>query len=139
MNRKIVIFLVLLFFIQSATFLTSLTPPAGKALVYIIRDSYLGKPFAYKVTIDDVKIGSTYGGTYIYAFIKPGKHEINSKSDVKSKLEITVDAGKTYYVRQKVFSALAIGAAKLELLDNSEGEDKLSKCKISKDNDAGGN
>jgi hypothetical protein len=115
----------------------ALTPAKGKALVYIIRPTMLGKPFAHEVTMDKQKIGSTCGYYYVYTNASPGKRMFTVKGDNTSELEITAEAGKTYYVEQKVYPMVWKGGVSMSLVDQTEGKKILGQCKLSGDNLAG--
>jgi len=111
----------------------ALTPVKGKALIYIIRPTMLGKPFAHEITMDGKKIGSTCGYYYIYTFASPGKHKLTATGDYTGELDLTVEAGKTYYIEHKVFPALWKGGASLALINGTDGKKKLGECKLSAD------
>lgn len=115
----------------------SMNPPKGKALVYFIRDTYIGKPFAHEITKDGTKIGSTCGYYYIYTIVSPGKHKFISKGDFDGTLELSAEAGKTYYVQQKILPGVWTGGTSLELLKDSDGKTRLAQCKLSADNSPG--
>ena len=109
-----------------------LTPPEGKALVYIVRPSFLGKLIQFKTFCGEELIGYTVGKTYLHTFLDPGTHKIITKAENKRELEITVEAGKTYYIKQKVGFGLIKARVKLMLLNENEGEYALSKSKPAK-------
>ncbi len=115
----------------------ALSPAKGKSLVYFIRDTNIGKPFAHEITMDGKKIGSTCGYYYIYTFASPGKHKIVSKGDFDGSLELSVESGKTYYVQQKILPGIWEGGTSLELLKDSDGKSRLSQCRLSADNTPG--
>ena len=79
----------------------AMEPPEGKALVYIIRPSNLGKPFKFEVNCDGVYIGGTAGMLYIYVIVDPGNHLFVGIAENTSELEISAEAGKIYYIRQR--------------------------------------
>ena len=65
--------------------------------------------------------GSVGGGYYIFTIADPGKHIITTSADNHTELEVTVDAGKTYYVEQTIYPGFLKGLIKLSLLDPMEG------------------
>jgi len=115
----------------------ALVPPKGKSLVYIVRPTFLGKPFSHDITCDKVRIGSTCGGYYIFTVINPGKHIFTSKCDNTSEFELMTDAGKTYYLEESVYPGVLKGIVKLSEADQTAGKKKLGECKLSGDNTAG--
>ena len=110
----------------------NLKPPEGKALVYIARPAFFGKLIQFKTFCGDELIGYTVGKSYLHTFLDPGTHNLMSMSENKSFLEINVEANKTYYVKQKVSFGFIKARNKLLLLNETEGEYVLSKCKPSK-------
>jgi len=64
---------------------------------------------------------------YFYFTLEPGPHYFCSQeSDTQSLLSLVVEAGKTYYLQQKMAMS-----AELQLLDEEEGKQGLAKCKLS--------
>lgn len=110
----------------------NITIPEGKALIYIIRTSAFGFAIKFKVFIDNELIGYTKGKNYLYAYLDPGSHQILSKAENKGLLKLNVEAGKTYYVKQKVGFGFIKARNKLALLDPEKGKSAKSKCKLSK-------
>lgn len=108
--------------------------PLGKSLVYIMRPSSSG--FAIKMTVEcDYKyIGSIKAKRFIYTILDPGKHKFLSRSENDFELELTLEAGKTYYIKQLVKLGVVVARTKLQIVDEIEGKSILSKCKLSKDN-----
>jgi len=49
-------------------------------------------------------------------------------------LEITVEAGKVYYIKQEVKMGFAIAETGLKPVEEKEGQKYLQKCKLAKDN-----
>jgi len=115
--------------------LKKLSPPEGKALIYIIRPPKYNAAVAdFRVEIGQFVIGSTQAKRFLYTFVKPGKHILSGKAGNLSELPIEVQAGKTYFVKQKVKSGWIRVNNELILLEESEGEKLLKKCKLSGDN-----
>jgi hypothetical protein len=111
----------------------AMEPPDGKALVYIIRPSNLGKPFKFEVNCDGVYIGGTAGMLYIYVIVDPGEHLFVGISENTSELEISVEAGKIYYIRQRPMIGLFKGTNKLILETDEIGRKMLLECTLSAD------
>ncbi|GGB18427.1 DUF2846 domain-containing protein [Puia dinghuensis] len=112
----------------------SLTPADGKALVYILRPSGFGALIKMGVRCDSVHIGSTGAGQYVYTMLDPGTHSLMSTAENKSSLNIMVEAGKIYYIRQQVKMGFAFAETGLKLEDDQQGQKDLKKCKLAKDN-----
>ena len=115
----------------------ALTAPKGKALVYILRPTNIGKPFAHEITLDGKKIGSTCGYYYVYVFVSPGKHKFTASGDYSGDVELTVEGGKTYYIQQRVQPGVWKGGSALAVVNETEGKKFLAECKLSADNQPG--
>jgi hypothetical protein len=112
----------------------SLQPADGKALVYILRPAGLAMLIRMNVRCDSLHIGSTKAHNFVYTMLEPGQHTLMSFSENRAKLEITVEAGKVYFVKQEVTMGFAYAETGLTLLDEKEGQKYLQKCKLAKDN-----
>lgn len=75
---------------------------ADKALVYILRPAFVGIAIKMWAFVDDQFIGVTHGKNYTYALVAPGEHVFWSKAENVSAFKMNVEAGKTYYLQQKV-------------------------------------
>lgn len=115
----------------------ALTVPKGKALVYIVRPTSIGKPFAHEITLDGKRIGSTCGYYYIYVFVSPGKHKFTASGDYSGDVELTVEAGKIYFIQQRVQAGVWKGGSALAVVSETEGRKYLSECRLSSDYLAG--
>jgi hypothetical protein len=114
----------------------ALKPPKGMALVYFVRDTTVGKPFATPIWCDGRKLGSTCGWYFVYAYISPGKHRIKSERDNTTEIDVAFAADKTYFIEMRIFSGIAKGTVKLEQIDSKSGREKLLQCTLSADNTA---
>jgi hypothetical protein len=110
-----------------------MTPPEGKALVYVVRPAGVGMLVAMKVTCDGNYLGTTGGHRFLYAVLDSGAHVFASHAENKSELPIVLAAGKTYYLEQQVKMGLLMARNKLVRLDDVKGREKLLKCALSKD------
>jgi hypothetical protein len=115
---------------------TVLKPSAEEALVYVVRPTNMGFAVGFSIACDDILLGKTKGKSYVYGFIEPGTHKILASGGEKdAELEINVEAGKTYYVEQKIKMGVLLARTKLELLTEEEGLKALAKCKPAKAKD----
>ena len=107
-----------------------------KALIYIVRPNFLGTAIRFKVYCDDKYIGATGGQRFIYTYQDPGMHLFLSKAENKSTLELEVEAGKIYYIEQIPTMGFLYARNRLRLLDDVAGQEKLSACTLSAENEA---
>jgi Protein of unknown function (DUF2846) len=134
---RIIAISFLLFTTLNASFSQEVDPktmpaPEDKAIVYIVRPSGVNSFTKFKVSCDDKSIGITKGNHYIFTILEPGVHTFRSKAANKSVLVLNVEAGEKYYIKQKVTLGGVKLRNKLILLDEEEGIETLSKCKLMK-------
>jgi len=109
----------------------NLKPSRGRALVYIVRPGFIGKPFARDIFVDGKKVGSNCGGQYIYFISKPGTRTLKTKGDNTAELKIKFKSGKIYFIEQTVSPGLMKGIMGFKQLSQSEGKKKLNECQLS--------
>lgn len=112
----------------------NLNPIEGKAIVYVIRSSLLGALVKIGVECDDQNIGATKAKQYVYVILDPGEHTFSSRMENKALLDLTLEAGKIYYIKQKVKMGLVMARVGFELMNDSEGRKTLDNCSLSPDN-----
>jgi len=93
-------------------------PEPGKALVYVIEQ---GRPeggeakVTVRVALDGNWMGANYGESYLSFAVEPGEHHVcvdwqssrKSRQKLSGAVELTAEAGKTYYFRAEVVLAEA--------------------------------
>ncbi len=104
-----------------------MAPPTGKALVYVYRSTLYGYGVKMSVTLDGKERGQIAPKTYVMWGLNPGEHEITSITKGiagnTAKLRLRVEAGKTYFVQQK----MGAWGTKLRLVDEKKGRKGVSK------------
>lgn len=109
----------------------SLQPPAGKALVYVVRPTFVGKPFGGTITANSEYVGTTQGGMYVYAVLAPGEYKVKvTGHDKVSEITVNLEPGKTYFIKQGVHPGMLKGFASLTVLDGDAGRKALQECKL---------
>src|SRR2546425_3311790 len=120
--------------------------PPDKALVYVVGPELEGHPEETKLSIDGQWVGANRANMYFFFEVEPGQHSFCS--DVKghhSVLTLTVKPGSTYYLEQSAsslltdrfaksylgFSELTGKGAKVAMLDEQEGKNRLTKSHLS--------
>jgi hypothetical protein len=105
--------------------------PADKALIYVIRPTHIGAAIQTKLSVDGKWVGVNRANNYFYLVLDPGKHYFCSQAENRSVLSLAVEAGKTYYLQQKIRMGWAKAQNHLEVLEAEEGKKGLGKCKLS--------
>jgi hypothetical protein len=106
-------------------------PEPGKALVYVLRPATIGLAIQTKLAIDGEWIGANRARHYFYVNLNPGVHYFCSKSENRSTLAMRLQAGRTYFLEQKIKMGFLKARNKLVLLGDAEGRDKLAECHLS--------
>ena len=104
--------------------------PADKAMVYVIRPTGMGGKIQTKLAVDGKWIGGNRGNNYFFFTLDPGEHYCCSQAENRSLLLLKVEAGKTYYLQQKIKMGMWKARNKLVLLDEAEGKEDLAKCHL---------
>lgn len=100
-----------------------------KALVYFLRPTSMGAAIKSFVMCDDEIIGINRGKSYFFAQIEPGKRVLWAKSENVDALELDLQPGVTYYVRNSPQTGVFKARTKLDLLSDQDGLKALEKCK----------
>lgn len=104
-------------------------PRPDKALVYVVRPANVGFAIKFWAFADDKFLGVTKGNNYTYAFVEPGERIFWSKAENVNAIKMNFQAGKTYYIQQRVRMGGIKARVKLELLGEAEGKKFLEECK----------
>ena len=116
------------------TQIKNLSPPSGKALVYILRPNSYGSMAVFNATVNGDFIGSTGGKRYIYTILEPGTYTFTTKGENRKELPIVLEAGQTYFLEQEVHMGIMSARNKLVRIDERDGRFKLQKCFLSDTN-----
>jgi hypothetical protein len=110
---------------EVANFKLPKLPEDGKALVYIVRPSYLGTAVWFRVFIDDKEeeseMGYTRGGQYIYFNLEPGDHQILSGSENWAQLNLTASSGDIVFIKQEPNMGFFVARNSLIPIQDYEG------------------
>ena len=102
--------------------------PAGKALVYVVRPTMWGNKVQTKFAINGEWVGINRGDNYFFVLMDPGVYNFCSQAENKVTARLALEAGKTYYVQQKIKVGFMKARTEMDLLDAKDGEEALAKC-----------
>lgn len=104
------------------------------ATIYVLRPSSFGSAIKFEIYQDEKLIGKLGPKSYLAWTLKLDGKELTimSKSENKDMLTINPQAGKTYYIKQKVKMGIAIARTGLEFIEENEGKEILRKLKAPK-------
>lgn len=103
------------------------TPTADAALIYIIRSTIMGNKVQTKLAVDGEWKGVNRGHNYFFFTLQPGPHYFCSQAENRSLVVLTVEAGKTYYLEQRIHVGAMKARNDLVVMEDSEGQGKLAK------------
>lgn len=96
------------------------TKPSTASL-YVYRNENFGGAISMDVLINNLLVGQTAAKTYFKFDLIPGKYQIQSKSENVSLLDLTLEAGRNYFVWQEVKMGILYARTKLSLKSDDEG------------------
>jgi Protein of unknown function (DUF2846) len=99
--------------------------PADKALIYVLRPTIMGNKIQSKLAVDGEWKGVNRGNNYFFFTLEPGERYFCSDSENQDYLKLTVEAGKTYYLQQKVQAGFFKARTNLVVMTQEEGVKKL--------------
>lgn len=102
-------------------------PPAGKAMIYVIRPTMMGNKIQTKLAVDGEWKGVNRGNNYFSFPLDPGEHYVCSKAENRSVVTIKVEAGKTYFLQQHIRMGMMKARNSVDLIKEEEGKSKLEK------------
>lgn len=104
---------------------------SDKALLHFYRvDGFVGAAINYNIFFDDSIIcrsKNKWKASISVGVI--GNHIISAKTESKTELKLSIEAGKEYYIRSSVVMGFMIGHPKLELVDIETGKDEYKTLK----------
>ena len=101
------------------------------AQIYVLRPSAYGSAITYKIYQGEKFIGELGPRSYLTWQVDPaeGPIDVISKMENYAILPITPEAGKTYYIKQKVKMGWVMARTELELLTEEKALEILKKLK----------
>lgn len=111
------------------------TPPSnGNAGLYIYRSGSFGGALKKDIWLDGKCIGESAPNVFFYEEVAGNtEHKISTESEFSpNDLLITTDGNKNYFVRQYIKMGAFVGGAGLEIVDEKEGKEAVSKLNMAK-------
>ena len=105
--------------------------PSDKALIYVLRPTMIGFKIGSKLAVDGEWKGVNRGKTYFYFTVEPGERYFCSESENQDYLKLNVEAGRTYYLQQRVEFGMWKARTSLVIMNEVEGKEKLKDVNLS--------
>lgn len=110
-----------------------INPPKTETGLYIYRDAFFGAALKKNLYIDDKFIGESAPYVFFYKLLKPGNHKISTESEFgNNDLNIVMEGGKNYFVRQYIKMGVFVGGANLEQVSEEKGKEAIKELKLAK-------
>lgn len=109
-------------------------PNPGNAGVYIYRDSFVGKALKKDIWIDGECIGESAPDVFFYTEVEGGKiYSVDTESEFSpNTLQVMLEAGKNYFIRQFIKMGVFVGGAGLELVSEEQGKKAVAGLDMAK-------
>ena len=105
-------------------------------LIYFYRDkAFFGGAISYYIYDGEVKIGALKNGTFFFHETVPGEHTYCGKTESKSCITLSVEAGKTYYVKGDVNIGFFVGRPELNIMPQEVGQHSIKSLRYAIIND----
>lgn len=99
--------------------------------IYVMRDSIFGAALKKTVYVDGTTIGATAPNSFLFFRVKEGEHVLATESEFSENfLNVNVEHGKNYFVRQAIKIGVFVGGAKLTEISAVEGKSAIQSLKL---------
>jgi hypothetical protein len=107
-------------------------PGAGNSGLYVYRNSFVGKALKKDIWVDGKCLGESASDVFFYTQVEGGKkHKIETESEFSpNALELFMEAGKNYFVRQFIKLGAFVGGADLEPIPEEQGKADVAKLAL---------
>ena len=104
-------------------------PSAGNSGLYVYRNSFVGKSLKKDIMVNGNCLGESANDVFFYTQVEGGKkHKLETESEFSpNALEVFMEAGKNYFVRQFIKIGVIGGGADLEQISEEKGKADVVK------------
>ncbi len=88
-----------------------------------MRTSVLASAVTFPTRDNGVLVGATRGPTHFCYLAEPGEHEISIEADEVERAKLTVEAGKSYFLKQEVDNIFGYVKCRAVWLAETEAKD----------------
>lgn len=97
-----------------------------QARIYFYRSSVAGAAIQPAILLNGSTVGSARPNGFFFVDVEPGRHEVSVRTEVENRLEVTVGAGDTRYVRLAVGMGLLVARFRAQLVDRAEAQSEMA-------------
>ena len=96
--------------------------------VYVYREGSDGGSTELEVLLDGRLLGRSSGGDYLFTWVQPGSHTLESRSDGDMQISFQAAAGGLVFVRHEGTMGYWTIASKFTRIPEEEGRRAVQKC-----------
>lgn len=104
--------------------------PQEQGRIFFYRTTAMGAAVQPAVKLNNEKIGTAQPKGFFYVDRAPGNYQIETTTEVKRSLSLTLDKAQIRYVRLNLGMGFFVGHVWPELVDDATGEAEMAKCKF---------
>lgn len=104
--------------------------PPGMAVIYIVRNQPDLSPHHGTLTLDDSGMITTFPGTYYRWEVAPGMHRVASYAIGTAAVVLRAEAGKLYFVQNKVGGYRSSTDVFLEIIPERDGRAMVARAQL---------
>lgn len=108
-------------------------PDAGRGVVYVFRDAFVGKLVGIDLLVDGRPVAQTRGKTFVRLELAPGDHtlgSVHSAGGSRADLPVSVAAGSIAFVEQGVRMGAMEAKVALTVTAEAESQKRIRKCRL---------
>jgi hypothetical protein len=115
-------------------------PSKGNAGIYVYRNSVVGGALKKDIWIDGKCVGESAPNVFFYTEVEGGKtRKIDTESEFSpNTLEVLLESGKNYFIRQYIKIGLFVGGANLEVIPEAQAKQDIAKLELAKPGNCSG-
>jgi len=102
----------------------------NKAMVYLYRISSMGFAVGLDVDCNNKELAKLFPKQFFLDVLDPGKYVFTGRGENEDDLVLTLEPNKKYYIEVSPKMGWVKARCKLELMELSEGNKKVQKCKL---------
>jgi len=104
-----------------------ITPDSEKATLVIYRGTSFGYGLTMATYLDNRFIGQTRGASYFITKAEPGTRYLTGVAEKNINHQLSLEAGKIYYINQGIYPGLFLSESKIVVSDEDDFLKRLKK------------
>lgn len=106
-------------------------PANNEALVYFYRPSRLfGSAISYDIKDNNKTVTNLPNGGYYPYKTNAGQKTFTARTESEEEIHLSLENGKTYFIRGKIHMGFLVGSPSLRLVDSTKALKEIQECNI---------